>query len=68
MKKTVIINESTFKRLVSEQIITEADLSKDDIAKIVRDTVKSDTDLNKDIEKKVKALVAKVVNKLFQIL
>lgn len=68
MKKTVIINESTFKRLVSEQIITEADLSKDDIAKIVRDTVKSDRDLNKDIEKKVKALVAKVVNKLFQTL
>ena len=68
MKKTVIINESMMKRLVAEQIIEEGDLSKADITKIVRDSVKNDKELNKDIEKKVKSLVAASVNLLFKTL
>lgn len=68
MKKTVIINESMMKRLVAEQIIEEGDLSKADITKIVRDSVKNDKELNRDIEKKVKSLVAASVNLLFKTL
>lgn len=68
MGKRVIINESAFKRLVMEQIIEESDLNKTEVAKAVRDAFKNDRELNKDIEKKVKALVASAVNMLFRTL
>jgi len=68
MKKTIIINESTFKRLLTEQIIEEGDLTKSDVEDIVKKTVKNDRELNKDIEKKVKALVAASVNTLLKTL
>ena len=68
MKKTVIINESMMQRLMTEQIITEGELSKTDVAKAVKDVFKNDRELNKDIEKKVKSLVAASVNLLFKTL
>ena len=64
MAKTVIISESAFKKLVTEQIIEEGDLTKADVSKIVKDTIKND----KEIEKKVKSLVAASVNTLFKTL
>ena len=66
--KKIIINESMLKRLLSEQIIEESDLSKSDVEDIVKKTVKNDRELNKDIEKKVKALVATSVNTLLKTL
>ena len=66
--KKVIINESTLERLLAEQIIEEGDLTKRDVSDIVKDTVKHDRELNKDIEKKVKALVAASVNTLLKTL
>lgn len=64
MAKTIKITESTFKKLVAEQIIEEGDLTKADVSKIVKDTIKND----KEIEKKVKSLVAASVNTLFRTL
>jgi hypothetical protein len=49
-------------------IISENDWSKSDIEKIVKDTIKNDRTTNKDIEKKVKKLVANAVNTLFRTL
>lgn len=49
-------------------IISENDWSKSDIEKIVRDTIKNDRTTNKDVEKKVKKLVANAVNTLFKTL
>ena len=68
MKKTVILNEEQIKRLVTEQIIEEGELTKTDVSKIVKDSFKNDRELNKQIEKKVKALVAQTVNTLFRTL
>ena len=68
MPKTVIINESTLKRVLTEQIIEEGDLTKDDVAKIVKDSIKNDGDIKKTIEKRVKALVASAVNTLLRTL
>lgn len=68
MKKTVIINESTLKRLLAEQIIEEGDLTKSDVKGIVKDAFKNDREFNKAIEKKVKALVAASVNTLLKTL
>ena len=66
--KKIILNESMFERLVTEQIIEEGDLTKADVKKIVKDAFKSDRELNKEIEKKVKSLVASSVNLLFRTL
>ena len=68
MSKKVIISESTLKKIVANQLLAEAELNKTDIVNIVRDTVKNDTQTKKDIEKKVKELVANSVNTLFKTL
>lgn len=68
MGKKIIITESTFKKLVAGQLLKESELSKIDVTNIVRDTVKNDTQIKKDIEKKVKELVANSVNTLFKTL
>lgn len=68
MGKKIIITESTFKKLVARQLLEESELSKTDVTNIVRDTVKNDTQIKKDIEKKVKELVANSVNTLFKTL
>lgn len=52
------------KRIVAEGIISEGDLTKSEVSKIVKDTIKSD----KELEKRVKSLVAACVNTLFRTL
>ena len=68
MAKKVIVNESTLKKAIASQLLEEAGLSKTDVENIVKSTIKSDRQLNKDIEKKVKDIVAKCVNTLFKTL
>ena len=68
MSKKVIISENTLKKIVANHIIIENNLKKDDIVNIVRDTVKNDAQTKRDIEKKVKELVANTVNTLFKTL
>ena len=68
MAKKVIINESTLKKAIASQLLEEAGLSKTDVENIVKNTIKSDRQLNKDIEKKVKDIVANCVNTLFKTL
>lgn len=50
------------------QIITESNISKTEIANIVKDVLKNNKDINKDIEKNVKTIVASAVNTLFRTL
>lgn len=56
------------KRIIAEGIISESELSKADVANIVKDTIKNDAQVKKDLEKKVKELVAGTVNTLFKTL
>lgn len=50
------------------KIITESNVSKAEIASIVKDVLKNNKDINKDIEKNVKTIVASAVNTLFRTL
>jgi hypothetical protein len=68
MGKKVIINETTLKKIVAEQLLNESELSKTDVTSIVRDTIKNDAQVKRDIEKRVKELVAGSVNTLFKTL
>ncbi len=68
MAKKIIINESTLKKAIASQLLEEAGLSKTDVENIVKSTFKSDRQFNKDIEKKVKDIVANCVNTLFKTL
>lgn len=68
MAKKVIINESTLKKAIASQLLEEAGLSKSDVENIVKSTFKSDRQFNKDIEQKVKDIVANCVNTLFKTL
>lgn len=68
MGKKVIINENTFKQLMASKMLEESNLTKSDVVSIVKDTLKNDTQTKKDIEKKVKELVAGAVNMLFKTL
>ena len=68
MAKKVIVNESTLKKAIASQLLEEAGLSKTDEENIDKSTIKSDRQLNKDIEKKVKDIVANCVNTLFKTL
>ena len=68
MAKKIIINESTLKKAIASQLLEEAGLSKSDVENIVKSTFKSDRQFNKDIEKKVKDIVANCVNSLFKTL
>ena len=68
MAKKVIINESTLKKAIASQLLEEAGLSKSDVENIVKSIFKSDRQFNKDIEKKVKDIVANCVNTLFKTL
>jgi hypothetical protein len=66
MAKKVILNESMFNRLMCEQVISESEVTKDDVLKAIRDAVKNDREVDKDIEKKIKKLVVVAVNTLFK--
>ena len=68
MAKKVIVNESTLKKAIASQLLEEAGLSKTDVENIIKSTFKSDRQFNKDIEKKVKDIVANCVNTLFKTL
>ena len=68
MGKKVIINENTFKQLMASKMLEESNLTKSEVVSIVRDILKNDTQTKKDIEKKVKELVAGAVNMLFKTL
>lgn len=68
MSKKIIISESMLKKIVSEEIINEGDLTKKDVSDIVKDTFKNDRQLKKDMEKVVRELVASSVNTLFRTL
>lgn len=68
MAKKVILNESMFNRLMCEQVISESEVTNAEISKMIKDAIKDDRTINKDIEKKVKALVAQAVNTLFRTL
>ena len=49
-------------------LLERAEWTKSDIEKVVKDTMKNDREFSRDMEKKVKEIVAKSVNKLFQTL
>lgn len=68
MSKKVIINESTLKLILAKEVLSEANLTKNDVASIVKDNIKNNKDVKKEIEKQVKDLVAKSVNTLFKTL
>ena len=68
MSKKIIISESMLKKIISEEIIKEGDLTKTDVTNIVKDTLKNDRQVKNDIEKKVRELVASSVNTLFRTL
>lgn len=68
MGRKVIISENTLKKIVTNQIIKENNLTKIDVTNIVRDTIKNDAQIKKEVEKKVKELVANSVNTLFKTL
>ena len=68
MSKKVIINESTLKLILAKEVLSEANLTKNDVANIVKDNIKNNKDIKKEIEKQVKDLVAKSVNTLFKTL
>ena len=64
MAKKVIISESMFRKLLSE----ENNLSKTEVANIVKDLVKNDRQIKGEMEKKVREIVAATVNTLFRTL
>ena len=68
MSKKVIINESTLKLILAKEVLSETNLTKNDVASIVKDNIKNDKEIKKEIEKQVKDLVAKSVNTLFKTL
>lgn len=67
MSKTIIINESTLRKTIEAQLLEESGLNKSDVEKIVKDTLKN-RQVEKDLEKRVKKLVAASVNTLFKTL
>ena len=50
------------------QLLTESDWSKNDIENIVKDAIKKNRDIDKDLEKKIKKVVAASINNLFKLL
>ena len=56
------------KKIAAYQILEEVGMSKSDVEDIVRNVIKNDKQMNKDIEKKVKNIVADCVNMLFKTL
>ena len=56
------------KEIFSREVLNEVSLNKSEIADAVKDALKNDASVKKDIEKKVKSLVAACVNSLFKTL
>lgn len=68
MQKTIIITESTLKKIVEAQLLEDAALNKTDVEKVVKDTFKNDKQFDRELEKRVKKIVATSVNTLFKTL
>jgi polyhydroxyalkanoate synthesis regulator phasin len=58
----------TFTQKEIDKLLLETNVTKDEIAKVVKDVLKNDRNTHKDLEKKVKSLVAASVNTLFRTL
>jgi len=71
MPKKLIIEEGMMKRIIANELLSEA-TSSDDLDKkikaIARDVINNDKQVDKDLEKKVKKIVANAVNTLFKTL
>lgn len=68
MSRKVIINEEMMKAIIANQILEENGISRSEIISAVKDALKNDSSVNKDLEKKVRKLVASSVNTLFRTL
>lgn len=68
MSKKVIISESMFKKIISEEVLNEAGISKNDIVDAVKDALKNDRSVKNDMEKRIREIVASAVNTLFKTL
>jgi hypothetical protein len=56
------------KAIIANQILEENGISRSEIISAVKDALKNDSSVNKDLEKKVRELVASSVNTLFRTL
>lgn len=71
MPKKLIIEEGMMKRIIANELLSEATNSDDldkKIKAIARDVINNDKQVDKDLEKKVKKIVANAVNTLFKTL
>ena len=68
MKRQIIINESDFIRIASRQFLEESGLSNNEVVDAVVDALKNNSQVGKELDKKVKNLVASCVNMLFKTL
>ena len=62
MGRRIIINESDYKRILIQEKVDKA------VADAVSDVLKNDRQVSKDLEKKIRAVVADSVNTLFKTL
>lgn len=67
MPKKIIISESMFNKVIAKQLVNE-ELNKSEVISIIKDSLKNDNTLKKDIDKRVRELVAASVNTLFKTL
>lgn len=67
MAKKIIIKESTLRKGIEAQLLMEAGLDKSDVEQIVKDTLNT-RQVDKELEKKVKKIVAASVDTLFKTL
>lgn len=68
MPKKIIIDESMLKKIVFNEMINE-NLSNDkDLENKIKDFIKNNSDIKKEIEKKTKDIVASCINNLFKTL
>ena len=70
MGKKVLINESMMKQLMVEEILSKADMASlfnsSDFKDAVKKSIKDDRNLEKELEEKVRKIVADSVNNLFK--
>lgn len=72
MTKKIILRESDFNEYicgrVMERLLNEANMSKSEINGFIKDAIKNDREVKKEIEKTVREIVASSVNILFKTL
>lgn len=62
MGRRLIINENDYKRILIQEKVEQS------VAEAVKDALKNDRQVSKDLEKKIRAVVADSVNTLFKTL